>query len=59
MLEAANGIFARPFALFIIDYDTPAEGGFKFIEAMRNNNRFVKLPKILMLLPMMREDLFD
>jgi len=59
MLEAANGVFAKPFDLLIIDYDTPAEGGFKFIEAMRNNNRIVKLPKIIMLLPMMREDLFD
>jgi two-component system sensor histidine kinase/response regulator len=29
MLEAANGKFAKPFDLFIIDYDTPAEGGFK------------------------------
>jgi two-component system sensor histidine kinase/response regulator len=42
MLEAANGIFAKPFDLFIIDYETPAEGGFKFIEAMRNNNRIVQ-----------------
>jgi two-component system sensor histidine kinase/response regulator len=59
MLEAANGKFARPFDLFIIDYDTPAKGGFKFIEALRNNNKIVKFPKIVMLLPMMREDLFD
>ena len=59
MLEAANGRFAKPFDLFIIDYDTPAAGGFSFVEAIRNNNRIVKLPKIIMLLPMMREDLFD
>jgi len=59
MLEAANGKFAKPFDLFIIDYDTPAEGGFRFIEAIRNNNQIVKLPKIIVLLPMMREDLFD
>jgi len=59
MLEAANGRFARPFDLFIIDYDTPAMGGFNFVEAIRNNGKIVKFPKIIMLLPMMREDLFD
>lgn len=59
MLEAANGKFAKPFDLFIVDYDTPAGGGFNFIEAIRNNNKIAKQPKIMMLLPMMREDLFD
>ena len=59
MLEAANGKFARPYDLFIIDYDTPSEGGFRFVQTIRNNNKIAKLPKILMLLPMMREDLFD
>jgi two-component system sensor histidine kinase/response regulator len=59
MLEAANGKFAKPFDLFIIDYDTPAEGGFNFVEAIRNNNKIVKIPKLIMLLPMMRVDLFD
>jgi two-component system sensor histidine kinase/response regulator len=59
MLEAANGKFAKPFDLFIVDYDTPAEGGFNFIDKIRNNNRIVKIPKMIMLLPMMREDLFD
>lgn len=59
MLEAADGKFAKPFDLFIIDYDTPAEGGFRFIERIRNNKKIVKVPRIIMLLPMMREDLFD
>jgi CheY-like chemotaxis protein len=45
--------------LFIIDYDTPAEGGFKFVEKIRNNRRIIKIPKLIMLLPMMREDLLD
>ena len=40
-------------------YKRQAEGGFKFIEAMQNNDKIVKLPKIIMLLPMLREDLFD
>jgi two-component system sensor histidine kinase/response regulator len=59
MLEVANGTFAKPFDLFIIDYDTPAEGGFQFIEALRSNRKIAKLPKLMVLLPMMREDLFD
>jgi len=59
MLEAANGKFAKPFDLFIIDYETPDEGGFNFIESLRANRKIVKIPKIIMLLPMMREDLFD
>jgi len=59
LLEAANGKFAKPFDLFIIDYDTPAGGGFRFVEAIRKNKKIVKIPKIVMLLPMMREDLLD
>jgi signal transduction histidine kinase/DNA-binding response OmpR family regulator len=59
MLEAANGKYAKPFDLMIVDYDTPAEGGFKFVEALNDNPRIVKKPRVLMLLPMMRDDLFD
>jgi len=59
LLEAANGKFAQPFDLFIIDYDTPAEGGFAYVDAMRNDKRIAQAPKLMMLLPMMREDLFD
>ncbi|NLO22489.1 MAG: transporter substrate-binding domain-containing protein [Syntrophomonadaceae bacterium] len=59
MLEAADGKFTQLFDLFIIDYDTPAEGGFKFLESLRNNKAIVKVPKIIILLPMMRADLFD
>jgi signal transduction histidine kinase/DNA-binding response OmpR family regulator len=59
MLEVANGKFAKPFDLLIVDYETPAEGGFRFIEKIRNNMKIVKTPKIMMLLPMMRVDLFD
>lgn len=59
MLEAADGKFAKPFDLFIIDYDTPPECGFKFVERIRDNENIAKMPKLLMLFPMMREDLFD
>ncbi len=59
MLVAADGKFAKAFDLFIVDYDTPAEGGFKFIEKIRKDDKIARLPKLMMLLPMMREDLFD
>jgi len=59
MLEAADGKFAKPFDLFIVDYETPTNGGFAFVEAIRNNKKIVKEPKFIMLLPMLREDLFD
>ncbi len=59
MLEVANGKNANPFDLLILDYDTPAKGGFHFIKAIRNNKRIVKIPKLMMLFPMMRDDLFD
>jgi CheY-like chemotaxis protein len=59
MLETANGKYAKPFDLLIVDYDTPADGGFKFVGSIFDNPRIVKKPKVLMLLPMMRDDLFD
>ena len=59
MLEAADGKFAKPFDLFILDYDTPTEGGFEFLKEIKSSNRIAKQPKIIMLIPMMREDLFD
>ena len=59
LLEAANGALVKPFDLLIADYDTPAQGGFPFIRSILDNPRIVKKPRVLMLLPMMREDLFD
>lgn len=59
MLEVADGKFAKPFDLLIVDYETPLEGGFKFLESVQNSRKIVKIPKVIMLFPMMREDLFD
>ncbi|MEO1816355.1 MAG: transporter substrate-binding domain-containing protein [Acetobacterium sp.] len=59
MLELENGKFSEPFDLLILDYDTPTGGGFKFIEMIQDNKKILKKPKVIMLLPMMREDLFD
>lgn len=59
MLEAADGVTGRPFDLLIIDYDAPTGGGFRFVESLRSGSRISRVPKLMMLLPMMREDLFD
>ncbi|MBU4440169.1 MAG: transporter substrate-binding domain-containing protein [Firmicutes bacterium] len=59
MLELENSKFSAPFDLLILDYDTPTSGGFKFVEMLQENKKIVKKPKVIMLLPMMREDLFD
>ena len=59
MLETANDKFSKPFDLLIIDYETPEEKAFSFVDKMRVNSRIVKMPAVILLLPMMREDLFD
>ena len=59
MLETANDKFSKPFDLLIIDYETPEEKAFSFVDKMRGNPRIVKMPAVIVLLPMTREDLFD
>ena len=59
LLETANDKFSKPFDLVVIDYDTPEEKGFVFVDRMRTNPRIVKMPAVVLLVPMTREDLFD
>lgn len=59
LLEGADGKSSKPFDLVIIDYETPSEGGFEFVQAIRNNEKIIKKPRFIMLFPMMREDLFN
>jgi two-component system sensor histidine kinase/response regulator len=59
MLESANVRHATPFNLLIVDYETPAEGGFEFVSSIQKNSNIANKPKVIMLLPMLREDLFD
>ena len=47
MPEESNGLTFRPFDLFIIDYDTPLEGGFSFVESIRKTRILVSCPKLL------------
>ncbi|MFA9463161.1 MAG: response regulator [Velocimicrobium sp.] len=59
MLETIQGDMEHGYDLLIVDYKTPTENGFQFIETLRKNKKIIKFPKIIMLFPMMREDLFD
>ena len=59
MLEESNNTFAKPYDLFIMDYETPEEQGFEFIKKLKNNKKIAKFPKVIFLLPMMGEALFD
>lgn len=59
LLEKANGQLKSPFDLLILDYETPSEQGLEFVTLMENNPVIQKLPKVLMMLPMQRTDLFD
>lgn len=59
MLETSDSKFVKPFDLIIVDYETPDHGGFEFVESIRSNPKIRNKPKCIMLLPMMREDLFD
>ena len=59
MLETANREPGAPFDLLIVDYDPPSGGGFKFVEAVMLNEKISRKPEFMMLLPAMREDLFE
>ncbi|MEA4873721.1 MAG: transporter substrate-binding domain-containing protein [Synergistaceae bacterium] len=59
MLETNNREFSRSFDLFIVDYETPEEKGFSYVEKLRRNSRIINMPRVIMLLPIMRDDLFD
>ena len=59
MLEAPDGVFSKAYDLFIVDYDSTTNDAFLFVEELRRNRSLAKMPRIIMLLPMMRDDLFD
>lgn len=59
LLENALKESDKPYDLLILDYECPPENGFEFVKKLRENPRIVKMPKIILLLPMLRSDLFD
>jgi CheY-like chemotaxis protein len=57
MLKAADKNFARSFDLLIIDYNTPENNAFEFVRKLKQDVLINKLPKMILVVPMEREDL--
>ncbi len=49
----------KAYDLLIVDFETPEEGVFQFVDALLADPGIAHKPRILVLIPMMREDLFD
>lgn len=49
----------KPFNLLILDYDTPSEKGIEFIEKIKNGLPASSELKIIMMVPLKREDVFQ
>lgn len=59
LLEVANQDRVRPFDLVIIDYASCVEDGFMFANHIRQYIKINFKPKIIMILPLNRDDLFN
>jgi len=59
MLETAMDKSGKAYDLLILDDNAPSEGGFRFTASIRDNAKIASKPKIIMILPMMRDDLFE
>lgn len=59
LLESTQENESKPYDLIIIDYDTPIDGGLEFASNIQNNAKISQKPKIIMLIPLMREDIFE
>jgi len=59
LLESAEKSNSKPYDLLIVDYDTPIEGGLEFAKKILGNPYINQKTKIMMLIPLMREDIFE
>ncbi len=59
LMSSSTELFTKPFDLFILDYDTPDEKGLEFVSKLYKNKAISKMPKIILMIPLMREELFD
>ncbi len=59
MMETAMDRSGKAYDLLLLDYSTPSEGGFQIAASVRENGKIAAKPKIIMILPMMRDDLFE
>lgn len=49
----------KPFHLLIVDFDTPSESGLEFVEQIKSNPLISSELKVIMMVPLMREDIFQ
>lgn len=59
MLEKSGKIHSKAFDLVIVDYDAPKVNGFAFAEEIQNKTSMKGKPKVLVLVPMQKEALYD
>ena len=59
LLDAAGAAPANAYQLIIVDHQTPNNGGIEFIRTLRAEKRISSQSKLILLVPMMREDLFE
>ena len=59
MLQSVPTTGKSPFNLLIVDYDILAEKSFDFTKNILDDPKIISKPKIIMLIPLMREDLFE
>ena len=50
---------AKTFNLIIVDYETPSDGGLEFIRKIKNEPMISPELKVIMMVPLMREDIFQ
>jgi len=59
LLENDSNVQEEAYNLFVIDYDILADGSFKFAREIADDSKVMHKPKIIMLIPMNREDLYE
>jgi signal transduction histidine kinase/CheY-like chemotaxis protein len=59
LITQYNHKMTDPFDLLICDYETPSEKGLEFIRKLKEDSEIRQFPKIILMIPMQRTDLFD
>jgi len=54
-----ESMLEESYDLLILDYETPEAGGFEYIRSIKNNPKITTELKTIIMLPLMREDLFE
>jgi len=59
LLETSNLSNEKSYDLLIVDYDTPKEGGIKFVQKIMSDPLVLIKPKVIMIMPIFKEALLD